>query len=185
MERSQSIAGWATWPTNRAATSHTDPWYYLDIQRSLPIGYLNKQTNKQSNIKYGYWLQKTNVAKNVSYLAICINIIKRIFLGGEGGRRRLSPLKTGNFSRSSLGVNQKRINFNSRVCGKGTIMCRILHFPALDSRLIFTFEKIGELRGRMTALLRMARLRMGIQNGVENCKPLVSFFLLPLNRQSK
>ena len=37
-------------------------------------------------------------------------------------------------------------------------MCRILHFPALDSRLIFTFEKIGELRGRMTALLRMARL---------------------------
>ena len=46
MERSQSIAGWATWPTIRAATSHTDPWYYLDIQRSLPIGYLNKQTNK-------------------------------------------------------------------------------------------------------------------------------------------
>lgn len=123
------------------------------------------------------------MAKNVSYLAICINIIKRIFFGGEGGRRRLSPLKTGNFSRSSLGVNQKRINFNSRVCGKGTIMCRILHFPALDSRLIFTFEKIGEFRGRMTALLRMARLRMGIQNGVENCKPLVSFFLLPLNRE--
>ena len=24
---------------------------------------------------------------------------------------------------------------------------------------------------------------MGIQNGVENCKPLVSFFLLPLNRE--
>ena len=98
------------------------------------------------------------MAKNVSYLAICINIIKRIFLGGEGGRRRLSPLKTGNFSRSSLGVNQKRINFNSRVCGKGTIMCKILHFSALDSRLIFTFEKIGELRGRMTSLLRMVRL---------------------------
>ena len=70
----------------------------------------------------------------------------------------MSPLKTGNFSRSGPGVNQKRINFNSRVCGKGTIMCRILHFPALDSRLIFTFEKIGELRGRMTALSRMARL---------------------------
>ena len=99
------------------------------------------------------------MAKNVSYLAICINIIKRIIsLGGEGGRRRLSPLKTGNFSRSSPGVNQKSLNFNSRVRGKGTILCRILHLPTLDSRLIFTFEKIGERRGRMTALLRMARL---------------------------
>ena len=70
----------------------------------------------------------------------------------------MSPLETGNFSRSSPGVNQKRINFNSRVRGKGKIMCKILHFSALDSRLIFTFEKIGELRGRMISLLRMARL---------------------------
>ena len=52
----------------------------------------------------------------------------------------------------------------------------------------FTFAKIVELRGRMTALLRMARLsELEGRNSKwgDNCKPLLSFFLLPFNRKSK
>lgn len=48
----------------------------------------------------------------------------------------LAVIKTGNFSRISPDVNQKRINFNSRVRGKVVIMFRNLHFPPLDSRLM-------------------------------------------------
>ena len=135
--------------------------------------WLFKQTNKQRNIKYGYWLQKTNVAKSFSYLAICINIIKRFFFWGGGGDAACPPYKQEIFLAVVQASIKKELTLiqefaeRERSCAE---FCIFLRWPS--SRLIFTFEKIGELRGKLTALLRMARLNKVEDGNSKQCRQL-------------